>query len=186
MMDVSTGSGSTASSISTKAIEQIVDKLKMERNRTTTKRTYYNVWKNFNQFIVKLDRKPPSWEDRIVLYVGYLVNQTRKSSTIKSYISTIRFVLREDGVMLNEDKFLLTSLTKACRLKNDKVMTRLPIQKGVLCVILNHIRSYFMSQPYLEKLFNAIFSSAYYGLLRIGELREIHNAYTAFCKLSCL
>ena len=115
--NIRTGSNSTSSSISTKALELIVDRLRFERNRDSTKKSYYNTWKNFNEFIIKLDRKPHTWEDRIVLYVGYLVNKSRRSTTIRSYISAIRAVLREDGVTLNEDKYLLTSLTKACRLK---------------------------------------------------------------------
>ena len=106
----------------------------------------------------------------MVLYVGYLVHQKRKSSTIRSYISAIRAVLREDGVILNENKYLLTSLTKACRWINDQVRTRLPIQMGVLEVIIKHVREYFITQPYLEILFSAVFASAYFGLLRVGEV----------------
>ena len=177
--DIWTGSTSTASSISTRAIENIVNRLKNGRNRGTTKRTYYNIWKNFNQFIIKLDRKSPTWEERIVLYVGYLVNQKRKSNTIKSYISAIRSVLRDDGVILNEDKYLLTSLTKACRLINDQVMTRLPIQRGVLGVIIKHVKEYFITQPYLEKLFSALFASAYFGLLRVGEITQSEHVVLA-------
>ena len=87
--------------------------------------------------------------------------------------------MRDDGVCLNEDKYLLTSLTKACRLKNDCVKTRLPIQLGVLEVLLKYIRQYFVSQPYLEKLFSAIFSTAYFGLLRIGEVSQSEHVVLA-------
>ena len=73
--DIHTSSTSHASSISTKGRQLIVNKLRNDRNRDTTRRTYYNTWKNFNEFVIKLDRKPPSWEERIVLYVGYLINQ---------------------------------------------------------------------------------------------------------------
>ena len=164
------GSASTASSISTKAMEQIVDKLRYDKKRTSTKRTYYNTWKNFNKFIIRWDRKPPNWEDRIVLYVGYLTSQNKKSTTIRSYISAIRSVQRDDGVSLNEDKYLLSSLTKACKLQKDRVQIRLPIQKGVLEILIRHISDSFLAQPYLDKLFKAIFSTAYYRLLRVGEL----------------
>ena len=159
--------------------------LKVERNRGTTKRAYYNTWKNFNQFIIKLDKRPPTWEERLVLYVGYLVSQRRKASTIKSYISAIRSVLREDGVVLNEDKYVLTSLTKACRYINDEVQTRLPIQIGVLVLIIRQVKLHFQNQPYMRTLFSALFITAYFGLLRVGELpynehvikaRDVHLA----------
>ena len=54
-----------------------------------------------------------------MLFVAYLVNEKRQSSTIKSYISAIKNVLHDDGVVLNQDTFLLNALTKACKLKND-------------------------------------------------------------------
>ena len=163
---------STDSSISTSAIESIVDKLRRDRIRNSTKSNYYAVWKLFNEFYIKLDVKPSSWEDRLVLFVGYLINQNKRSQTVKSYISAIKSVLREDGVELNEDKFLLNAITRACKLKNDRVRTCLPIWRNLLNVILNLTRQHFnnASQNYLEKLYLAIFSTAYYGLFRIGEL----------------
>ena len=85
----------------------------------STKRNYYSVWKNFNAFFVRLDRKPSTWENCLTLYIAYLIDNQKRSQTIRSYISAIRSVLREDGFVLNEDKFLLASLTRACKLKND-------------------------------------------------------------------
>ena len=95
-----------------------------------------------------------------------------KSTTVKSYISAIRSVLQEDGVTLCENKFLLSSLTRACRFINDKVRTRLPIHKDMLIVLIRQVEEDFQNanQLYLATLFKAIFSTAYYGLFRIGEL----------------
>ena len=167
-----TPSGFTSTSISTRAIENIVDRLKLENNRRSTKRTYYNIWKSFNEFYIKLDVKPKTWEERLVLFVGYLLNDHKKSTTIRSYVSAIRTVLAEDGIVLNENTFLLASLTKACRIKNDRVRTRFPIQKGVLKILLKTTQTYFKKrgQPYLCKLYRAIFVAAYFGLLIVGEL----------------
>ena len=69
----STSSKSTQ--ISTAEIQRIVDQLKLDRFRSSTKRTYYNVWKSFNKFFIKLDDKPISWEKRLILYVGYLISK---------------------------------------------------------------------------------------------------------------
>ena len=63
-------------------------------------------------------------------------------------------------------------LTKACRLKNDKLMTRIPIQKKMLSKILNQVTKKYLTednQPYLATLYQTIFSTMYHGLLRIGE-----------------
>ena len=164
-------SGST-SSISTAALENYVDKLKTERNRDSTRKMYYAVWRSFNEFFIKLDVKPQSWEDRLILFMGYLINKNRKESTVKSYISAIKAVLRDDNVILNENKYLLSSLTRACRYKNETVRIRLPIQRGLHDIILKLTEEHFqnLGQLYLEKLYRAMFAAAYYGLLRVGEI----------------
>ena len=166
---------STSSSISTKEIQLLVDKLKTERNRNSTRKTYYGIWKSFNEFFIKLDEKPVAWEDRLVLYVGHLVSLNRKANTINSYISAIKSVLLDDGIVLNEDKYLLSSLTHACRYRNNStVRTRLPISKPVLAVLLEQTDNYFLDkgQEYLAILYKALFASAYYGLLRVGEITK--------------
>ena len=83
---------------------------------------YYGIWKNFNDFFIKLDIKPNNWEDRLVLYTAFLIINNRKSSMVKSYISAIKAVLYNGGVKICEDTTLLSSLTKACNLKNDTVL----------------------------------------------------------------
>ena len=140
------------------------------RNRSSTRSNYYSMWKTFNEFIVKLDEKPDTWEESLTLFVGYLVRMNKKSTTIKSYISAIRAVLFENKIKLNEDAFLLTSLTRACRLVNDHVKLRLPIHILLLCLILRKLKTIFATQPYLLKFHSAILVAGYFGLLRIGEL----------------
>ena len=78
----------------------------------------------------------------------------------------------EDGIELSENKFLLTSLTRACRYINDRVKTRLPIHKEMLAILLQKVESMFLeaNQTYLATMYKALFSTAYYGLFRIGEL----------------
>ena len=73
---------------------------------------------------------------------------------------------------LCENKFLLSSLTRACRFINDHVRTRLPIHKEMLFILIEHVGNYFLNenQVYLATLYKAIFCTAYYGLFRIGEL----------------
>ena len=123
---------STTSRISTKSIEEIVEKLCLDRFRDSTRRTYYTVWKIFSKFFIRLDVKPKSWEKRLVLFTGYLVDNKKQSSTIKSYLSAITAILEDEKIHLDEDKSLLSSLTRACRLKNDAFVRKLPISKGVL------------------------------------------------------
>ena len=169
-------SSSTSSSISHQEMERIVDKLKSGRCRDTTKKNYLAIWRIFNQFFIKLDDKPSDWESRLTLFVGYLVNSNHKSATIRSYISVIKAVLRDEDILLNEDRYLLNSLTKSCRLQNDRVFKRFAIQKGLLNLIIKELEVILDKQPYLEILDIAIISTLYYGMFRIGELTDSQHA----------
>ena len=112
------------------------------------------------------------WENRITLFVGYLIDNGKQSSTVKSNVSAIKAVLTNHGIKINEDQFLINSLTKACRLINDRIRTWLPIQKDMLAILLNQIDKHFdnVNQPYLKIMYKALFSTAYFGLFRISEL----------------
>ena len=108
------GSASTSSRLSSKEICAIIEDLKQHQHRDSTKKNYLAVWKIFNEFFVHLDFKPRDWEDRLNLFVGYLIQNDRKSATVKSY---------NNNVKIAEDRYLLSSLVKACRIKNDVVKT---------------------------------------------------------------
>ena len=173
---MSTTSSQTSSQLSTNSIRLIVEKLRVQKHRYTTRKNYYAIWKLFNKFFLRLDKKPTKWEERLVLFVAYLIETKHQSSTVKSYISAIRAVLQDNNIKINEDQYLINSLTKACRLVNDRVQTKLPIQKSMLEVLIRTTRKHYdqIGQPYLGTLYSTIFSTMYFGLFRIGEL--IHTA----------
>ena len=139
-----------------------------------TRQTYYQVWKQFANFYQWLDYQLTEWEQRITLFIGYLVEQKKQSSMVRSYLSPIRAVLKIDGVKLKEDLFLVNALTRACKFRNDQIRTRLPISKSLLHRLLEAVDTHFLSgrnnQPYLSILYRTLFSTAYYGLFRVGEL----------------
>ena len=81
---------SLGSSISTNTLEATIDRLVTQRNRQSIQKNYHCVWKLFNKFYLRLDKKPGNWKDRVTLFVGYLIENKRKASTIRSYISAIK------------------------------------------------------------------------------------------------
>ena len=119
-----------------------------------------------------MDLKPKHWEDRITLFVGYLIDQNKKSQTVKSYISAIKAVLCEINVKLDPDTFLLSALTRACKFKNDVAKTRLPLRKTMVNVLAHRAWTHFLTngQRYLAVMYSALISTVYYGLFRIREL----------------
>ena len=136
-------SSSTSSRLSTVKISQIVEQLKHEQHRSSTKKNYYTVWKLFNRFYIRLDDKPKEWTDRLTLFVGYLIQNNKQSSTVRSYISAIKAVLKTNNIKIEEDQYLLASLTKACRLRNDSICHRFPIRKSMLAIILKKGKQLF-------------------------------------------
>ena len=180
-------SSSGSSRISTTSVQRIINNLLNQQLRASTKQTYLSVWRQFNRFLVQLDSMPDGWEYRTTLFIGFLIDRGMQSSTIKSYVSAIKKTLIIDKYEWKDDKILLTSLTRACKLKNDVVYTRLPIQCGFLELILFEIQRMFLAkkQWYLENLYKALFILGYYGLMRVGELtysqhvlkaRDVHIA----------
>ena len=160
---------------------RIMNQLTTYKNCGATKKQYLSIWRAFNKFVIRLTPIPSSWEDRINLYVAHHVQMGTQSSTIRSYISAIKAVLLDDGYECNHKKGVLASLVKTCQLHNDVVKTRLPIQKGLLELLLFEIERMFKAkdQYYLEILYKCWFSLAYYGLFRVGELAQSEHVLKA-------
>ena len=152
----------------------MLEKLKNNQTRESTSNNYLMIWRKLNKFLLSLDNKLIcSWEEKTALFGAYLVDCGVQSSTLKSYFSAIKHILKLDGYKWDEGKVLLSALVRGCRLVNDKVKTRLPIQKGLLEMLLFEIKRKYNGvspQPYLTVLYQAIFCLAYYGMLRVGEL----------------
>ena len=181
----STDNSSTSSQLSSLDLQNIVDKLKLQRHRDSTRKNYYNIWKVFCKFLIRLDYHPDNWADRLTLFVGHLINQKRQSATVKSYISAIKSILKDDDIEINHNQFLLSSLTRACKLQNDQICTRLPIQKGMLSLIIEQIIYYYsvnQNQPYLSLLYTTLFSTMYFGLLRISEVTSGLGSHPVLAK----
>ena len=176
---LSDNSSTTSSTISTAEIRTIIEKLRYERHRSSTRAQYYCIWKTFNKFYLRLDVKPGNWEDGLALFVGYLIDSNRKALTVKSYISAIKAVLSEVNVSLQEDESLLGALARACKLRDNNNITKLPIKFGMMKLILQSLDNMLDQQQYLLKLYQAMVVSAYFGLFHIGELTCSQHVVTA-------
>ena len=113
---------------------------------------------------------PKKWEDRTILFIAYLVDKGLQSSTVRSYISAIKCVLQDDNYEWDDNLVLLKTITRSCRMTNDRVCLRRPIKKPLMEMILFELGRILGEQPYLLILYRAIFVLLYYGLFRIGEL----------------
>ena len=172
---------SSSSRISTGYMKNVLEKLLMNQHRSSTARNYFRIWRTFNDFIFRLDVRPKLWEERTSLFMAYMIEKGAQSSTIKSYVSAIKKTLVMDKYPWQDNLIKLSSLTRACKLVNDKVQTRLPIHCGLLEQILFEVQRYFRkrNQPYLEIMYKALFALGYYGLMRVGELTQSEHVVKA-------
>ena len=105
-----------------------------------------------------LDVLPSRWEQRVTLFAAYLIDKGLQSSTIKSYVLAIKYVLIDDNYKWEDEQVLLNTLTRACRRTNDRVYIRRPIKKPLLELILFEVGRYWRDQPYLIVLYRAMFA----------------------------
>ena len=83
---------------------------------------------------------------------------------------------------------MFSALTKACKVRNDIVTTRLPIEADLLHMIIKEIVVSFSNrnQPYLTQLYKTMFITGYYGLLRVGEMTDSpHNIKAMDVHVAC-
>ena len=174
----SSSKSSHSSKISVEHVNTVLERLKNKQTRSSTANNYLAIWRQLNNFLIHLDIKQYhlSLEERTALFGAHLVDKGVQSSTLKSYFSAIKHVLKQDGYTWDDNKVILSSLVKGCKLENDRVKVRLPIKKGLLEMLLFEVERTFggfygkAPQPYLETMYTALFCLAYYGMLRVGEL----------------
>lgn len=140
----------------------------------STLRAYLVSWHALNDFWTQLDVKPETWEDRIALFVAYMIMKRFQPNTIRSYISGIKYILNLINIKVDTNNFKFAGLVKAARYKNKKVKLRLPIKLRLLNRILDEVYKIpnIRDQPYLIALYRAMFAAAYYGLFRVGEITK--------------
>lgn len=165
-------SSSGAERISMDRIFAIIERLKANQTRASTAKNYHMIWKSFNKFLLRLTTHSEkySWEERAAFFGAYLVEQGIQSSTLKSYLSAIKCVLKTDGYEWSDDKVVFSTLIKGCKITNDEIMICQPIKKHLLETILFEIQRMYGKQPYLETLYTSILLLGYYGLMRIGGM----------------
>ena len=138
-------SSPSSSRISLTYILNLIDRLKNQSMKSTTAKTYLKIWRQFNSFLIHLNQLPKWSEDLVAMFCAFLIEAGLKSATIKTYVSRIKKLLKEDNYKWDDSRLLLSSLTRACKLKNDRVCCRRPISKGLLEILVFELDRMFQS-----------------------------------------
>lgn len=146
----------------------------------STRKKYHQIHTKFTEFVGELTRKPDNWEDKIHLYFTFLAETGKKENTLKTYLSAIKKILTTEGESLDKlDNVALASIIKSCKYRNNEVVHRMPINYYMLLSLLDIADKFYDQQPYLATLYKAMFSAAYNGLLRVGEMTKSQHAILA-------
>ena len=125
--------------MSTERIQFIFERLKANQNQKSTQKNYHCIWKKFTEFLINLDEIPMTWEQRLCLFGTFMVDKGAQSSTIRSYMSALMFILRTDDITIDDEKIRLGVIIRACKIENDRIYVRFPIRIGLLETLLFEI-----------------------------------------------
>ena len=77
-----------------------------------------------------------SWEEKAAFFGAFLEDSGVKSTTLRCYFSAIKNILTRDSYHWDDNKVLLSSLIRGCKIKNNVVRTKIPIQGHLLEMLL--------------------------------------------------
>lgn len=130
--------------------------------------TGLNAFKNFRE-TYSLDLSWPTNEQHIVLFISYSFEIGRATSTIATYLAAINYFHKLHGWCDFQNSFITQKLLEGCRRSRPSKDNRAPVTKTVLLAICSVLPNVCYS-PYEATLFHALFTLAYFGLFRVGEL----------------
>ena len=111
----------------------------------------------------------PIHQNQVLAFISYLNLKGLAPATITTYVAAIGYV-HKCGNFSDPSRMFLVQKTLSCINKHHQQNDcRLPITQFVLARILESIPKLY-SVPYHVVLLQALFSAAFYGLFRIGEL----------------
>lgn len=170
-IDLSSYSSSSDSKIDLEYFTRVIVERNMQKDvGPASKDSYHGIFRNFIDFLNIFNTVPERWEDKIVLYTTFLADNIYEEATIRSYLSAIRHELKQDGVILHEDRCKLEAIIRSSRYKNKGKRDRQGISQQMLHHLLDQVDYKYHDQQYLKHLYKAMFVLGYYCLLRVSEL----------------
>ena len=115
---------------------------------------------------------PECWPPNLPALVQFLLHLSFKGlaySTARSYIAALSYQCKLQGVYDPTSEFLVCKLLQGMKRLRHTADSRLPITKTILAGILR-VLPCICRNDYECALFSAVFSLAFHGLFRVGEL----------------
>ena len=107
--------------------------------------------------------------ENVLLYIGFLSLKGYAPTTILTYTSALSFVHKLKGVTDPTASFVVQKAISGALKLHDSVDSRLPITTIILEKFIMALNN-TVDNPYLRKLFKAMYSVSFFALMRVGEI----------------
>jgi hypothetical protein len=121
----------------------------------------------------------------LLLFIAHLKEKGLKAPTISSYVSGLRYVLKMNGFSDPGDSFMVKTALSGLAKSNRSLDVRLPITVPILSKLLGSVTA-VIGDHYDRSLLCAMFSLAFFGFLRIGEITTRSSKTQSLLSLSDL
>ena len=158
----------------------------------STMRSYHKVWDNLKKFgrnTLKISVKLPVSQKNLGMYVTHLFKIGLKPNTVQSHVSAISYFHKINGLSDPSHSFFISKLLRGIQKEVPTSDSRMPISKTLLMQLVTVLPD-CTSTAYERMMLTAMFLSAYFLCLRVGEIAKSsnvskHDHSTASVKCHC-
>ena len=138
----------------------------------STKVMYDKVWAMFHSFVGEQtgsELRLPVDRSLIVRFIAWLYSRGYSYSTIATYISAVSFLHKMHGFPDFSKDFVIQKVLIGSKKAGNQVDNRLPLTKELVDLLCHSVPK-LTGDDYLQALIRAMFLTAFYGFLRVGEI----------------
>lgn len=138
---------------------------------SATKSSYSNSLKLFDKFREEFNL-PSTWPpplNQLVDFISYLSLKSYSPSSVKLSMSAISFCCKIRNLNDSTNSFLVSKMLTGLSRTHKRKDLRMPVTSEILCKIILALPNICSSQ-YESILFSSLFSLAFFGFFRVGEL----------------
>lgn len=145
---------------------------------------YKRVWDELKCFcsakLASEDANLPVSVATLSLFLASLFAKGYAPSTLTSYNSAIGYLHKLNGLEDPSSSVFIIKFLQGARKTRAHVDTRLPITISILHKLVAALNT-IASNVYYKTLYQSMFLTAFYGLLRVGEMTTFPNDKTTHC-----
>lgn len=149
----------------------------------STLESYRRAWSVYEHFcadIIRHDTRTALSISDCAIFIAYLHSKNLAPATIASYLSAVCFVFKWLGLPDPSSAFVIKKLIGAASSLRSRPDIRLPITKQILSRLIAAL-THICPQQYTQVMLAAMFVTAFYAFMRIGEMAPRSRSASGAC-----